>query len=78
LAERIPTAGDPTSCANLFWEALTRGDRREALNAVSRISLPPVCESYFPFSEEGADEQTSPDVEEVEEGALLLTIPVET
>ncbi len=48
-----------------------------ALDAGYLISLPAVFKSSFSFSEEAAGEGKSPNVEEVEEGALLITIPVE-
>ena len=76
-AEQILAASDPMSCKNLFWEALARGDRRVALDAASRISLPAVSDSSFSFSEEDAGEGKSPYDVEVEEGALLIAMPVE-
>ena len=48
----IPTASDPKSCRDLFWEALARGDREVALECSRRIAPPAVVEQSFSFPDE--------------------------
>ena len=62
-------AGDPISCRQAFWDALTIADEGLAIQAARIVRSPPVTMQRFNFSEEGEL------VDELCEGKFLTIEP---
>ena len=69
-ADEILVAGDPTSCKDIFWSALTADNEELAVRAGKCINVSPVVQQSFDFDEDVAGEI----IEAGEEGTLVQPI----